>query len=117
MVCAKRAYTRFMEEALLNPDEKENPDELLAEIEKVLHAAGNNSEADKRIDSMSKDQLNEILQIARILGKQRRKQKRRKKKKEKTEEEQNGQQDDDNTMIAEAEQREIEEEDEITVQQ
>src|SRR5919198_85850 len=114
MVCAKRAYNRLMEEALLNPDEKENPDELLAEIEKVLHAAGNNSEADKRIDSMSKDQLNEILQITRILGK---KQKRRKKKKEETEEE-NGQQDDDNTMTAEEEQQEKEEEKEkITVQQ
>ena len=63
MVCAKRAYNRFMAEALLNPDEKENPDELLAELEKVLHAAGN-PEDDKRIDSMSKEQLNEILQIA-----------------------------------------------------
>ena len=116
MVCAKRAYNRLMEEALLNPDEKENPDELLAEIEKVLHAAGNNSEADKRIDSMSKDQLNEILQITRILGKQQ-KQKRRKKKKEETEEE-NGQQDDDNTMTAKEEQQEKEEEKEkITVQQ
>jgi hypothetical protein len=114
MVCAKRAYNRFMEEALLNPDEKENPDELLAEIEKVLHAAGNNSEADTRIDSMSKDQLSEILQIARILGRQQ-KQKRRKKKKEKTEEEQKGLQDDDNT---EEEQQEIEEEKEkIIVQQ
>ena len=116
MVCAKRAYNRFMEEALLNPDEKENPDELLAEIEMVLHADGtDNSEADKRIDSMSKDQLNEILQITRILRKQQ-KQKRRKKKKEETEEE-NGQQDDDN-MTAEEEQQEIEEEKEkITVQQ
>jgi hypothetical protein len=117
MVCAKRAYNRFMEEALLNPDEKENPDELLAEIEKVLHADGtDNSEADKRIDSMSKDQLNEILQIARILGKQQ-KQKKRKKRKEETEEE-NGQQDDGNIMTAEEEQQEIEEEKEkITVQQ
>jgi hypothetical protein len=114
LVCAKRAYNRFMEEALLNANEKENPDELLREIERVLHAAGNNSEADKRIDSMSKGQLNEILQIARILGKQQ-KQKRRKKNKEKTEEEQKGQQDDDNT---EEEQLEIEEEKEkITVQQ
>jgi hypothetical protein len=110
MVCAKRAYTRFMKEALLNPDEKENPDELLAEIEKVLHAAGNNSEADKRIDSMSKDQLNEILQIARILAKQQ-KQKKRKKKKEETEKD-NGQQNDDNSMTAEEEQQE-----KITVQQ
>lgn len=114
MVCAKRAYNRFMKESLLNLDEKENPDELLEEIEKVLHAAGNNSEADKRIDSMSKDQLNEILQIARILGKQQ-KQKRCKKKKEKTEEEQKGQRGDDNT---EEQQQEIEEEKEkIIVQQ
>jgi hypothetical protein len=113
MVCAKRAYNRFMEEALLNPDEKENPDELLTEIEKVLHAAGNNSEADKRIDSMSKEQLNEILQIARILGKQQ-KQKRRKKKKEEKEEEQKWEQDDDNT---EEEQQETEEKEKITVQQ
>jgi hypothetical protein len=98
-----------MAEALLNPDEKENPDELLAEIEKVLHAAGN-TEADNRIDSMSKEQLKEILQIARMLSKQQ--QKKRKKKKVETEEEQ----DDNDITAAKGQQQEREEEEEITVQ-
>jgi len=96
-------------------DEKENPDELLAKIEKVLHTAGNNSEADKRIDSMSKDQLNEILQIARILGKQQKQKRRKKKEEQRRQEEENGHPDDDNTMMAEEEEQQEIEEEKITV--
>jgi hypothetical protein len=75
-----------MAEVLLNPDERENSDELLAELEKVLHAAGN-TEADKRIDTMSKEQLTELLQIARTLLMQKQKEKKRKKKGEEQEQE------------------------------
>jgi DNA-directed RNA polymerase beta' subunit len=103
MVCAKRAYNRFMAESLLNPDEKQSPDDLLQELDKVLHAAGN-QEADKRIDTMSKQQLMELLQIARTLIKQRKKKKKVKEKKE--EEQQEEQKQEEEGEIVE-EEREI----------
>jgi hypothetical protein len=77
--CAMMAYDRFMEEDLLNLDEKENPDELLEELEKVLHADGNH-QANERIGLMSKDELNEILQTARRHQQQRQKRLNKKKK-------------------------------------
>jgi hypothetical protein len=65
MIMSEFAFFRFMSNSMLNLEEQQHKDEIIAFTEDVLKAKG--IDCDSKISKMSEEQLKEILEEVRKL--------------------------------------------------